>query len=61
MATRQMGEGSLHLVRPIARPRTPSRTASDGVVLALPNSSQCQQSQGWRRRVVWSGRLSETL
>ena len=33
----EMGEGSLSVMRPIARPSTPSRTASDGVVLALPD------------------------
>lgn len=61
MATRQMGEGPLHLMREIARPRTPSRTASHGVVLALPDEPKRQQPQGWRRRMVWRCRLSEAL
>ena len=61
MAPSQMGEGSLHLMREIARPSTPSRTTSHGVVLALPDRRQRQQPQGWRRCVVWRCRLSETL
>jgi hypothetical protein len=56
-----MGEGPLSIMRTLARPRTPSRTTSTGGVLALPDASERKQSQGWRRRMVWSRRLSETL
>ena len=61
MAPSQMGEGSLSVMRPIARPSTPSRTASHGCVLALPDEPKRQQPQGWRRCVVWRCRLSEIL
>lgn len=61
MAPSQMGKEPLSLMRTIARPRTPSRTASGCCVLALRNASQRQRSQGWRRCLVRSRLLSEAM